>query len=249
MNKISGTIFSLLLVFGFSACGQEETYDESFEPGIEQEGLPGEDMGIQAEGLGDWDADLNNQIDRAEFTTGFGEAGIYDEWDIDANQELSEDEFYSGVYDLWDENDDALLDESEWNNQANNWFAEAQYNLTDWDTDGEEGLTEEEFVNGFRETGLYTQWNQNQDNLIDENEFAEGTYELFDQDQSDFLDENEWNQTSSALGIDNTDTGAMQPDPGAMGDEPGVMENEPVTPQDEPLTPQNEDNNNQGQEF
>lgn len=71
----------------------------------------------------DWDADANNELTQTEFEEGFGEYGNYGEWDANTDNQVGETEFSEGVFDLWDEDDSAGINENEWNTSSDWWFA------------------------------------------------------------------------------------------------------------------------------
>lgn len=61
----------------------------------------------------EWDTDTNQELSQDEWTQGFGETGIFDDWDANDDGMLEEDEFHEGVYSAYDQNDDDILDEDE----------------------------------------------------------------------------------------------------------------------------------------
>lgn len=68
---------------------------------------------VAQENYTDWDSDGSEALEMEEFNTGFGDSGIFDDWDLDDDGALSEDEFGEGVYNGYDVNDDGVLDEPE----------------------------------------------------------------------------------------------------------------------------------------
>ena len=65
------------------------------------------------EWYGEWDGNEDGALDQEEFTTGFGEAGVYESWDGDGDGALSEDEFNQGVFGGYDADDSGTLEEPE----------------------------------------------------------------------------------------------------------------------------------------
>ena len=69
-----------------------------------------------------WDRDNNNEIGVAEFEEGWSsympgseyDAGLFDEWDLDDNDILDDDEFAAGMYDYWDIDDSGYVEETEY---------------------------------------------------------------------------------------------------------------------------------------
>ncbi len=57
-----------------------------------------------------WDADNNRLISRSEFLAQWDQLTVYDEWAVDDDPELGEEEFARGVYATWDSNGDGVVD-------------------------------------------------------------------------------------------------------------------------------------------
>ncbi|MGK7391684.1 MAG: hypothetical protein ACNS60_15125 [Candidatus Cyclobacteriaceae bacterium M2_1C_046] len=90
---------------------------------------------------------------------------------------------------------------------------EADYAYTDWDTNVDERIDEEEFRAAYDDIGYYEAWDIDQDDLIDEKEWEmgiseyypdydyelEGAYEDWDIDEDDFLDRDEYLMGSYTL--------------------------------------------------
>jgi hypothetical protein len=62
----------------------------------------------------EWDTDKNNTIERSEFETNFVKYYISDKKDRNEENYLDKDQYYEFLYSVYDENDDALLNEEEW---------------------------------------------------------------------------------------------------------------------------------------
>ena len=60
----------------------------------------------------DIDRDGNLELSSAEFEA-FGR-DLFVSWDANVDQVIGEDEFYGGVYDAWNLDDDAILSEAEY---------------------------------------------------------------------------------------------------------------------------------------
>lgn len=61
----------------------------------------------------EWDTDADAQIDEAEFQAGLEDDGVYDRWDEDADGMLSEDEFGRGMFSVFDDDEDGIMNEPE----------------------------------------------------------------------------------------------------------------------------------------
>jgi hypothetical protein len=97
------------------------------------------------------------------------------------------------VYDGWDMTSDGLLDQAEFRAGFDNeeWFDE-------WDDDDDELLSESEFDVGTSDwgmarTGLWADWDANEDDFIDDDEFAEGLFDVWDEDDDVMLSCDEYN--------------------------------------------------------
>lgn len=64
-----------------------------------------------------------------------------------------------------------------------------------WDND--------EFSTTFASTDYYEEWDENDDSLLDENEYYGGFYDTWDTNNDNNLDENEWNTSVNDFGLEN----------------------------------------------
>lgn len=106
----------------------------------------------------------------------------FDDWDDDANELVSENEFNStfdeiGYYDDWDLDNDDMLDETEWQTGINTYYSDydvdAYGDFDDWNANDDEFLDEDEF-----RTGTFTVWDMDRDGNIEVVEYEEWTSEL-----------------------------------------------------------------------
>jgi hypothetical protein len=77
--------------------------------------LAGTALAVSPAFADEWQNRLETEdgITEDEWQEGFGEAGVFDEWDEDGDGRLSEDEFAGGAFRSYDENQDEMLDEDE----------------------------------------------------------------------------------------------------------------------------------------
>lgn len=143
----------------------------------------------------DWDVDSDAQLARDEFGDWTRERGVFTEWDYDQNSTIGEEEFAGGMLGIWDDNDDEMLSETEWNDNVGDWFDEDHSTFAAWDANADGSLTRDELRQGFVDTEWFGDWDMTDDNELDENEFSDGFFGLFDEDRSGYLDENEWAAT------------------------------------------------------
>lgn len=106
--------------------------------------------------FGEWNTDGDAGLTRNEFDTRFGGLGVYNKWDADRNGIISQSEWQAGIG-----NRGADL---------NTRFGVAPDGdlYTQWNTDGADGLTEQEF-----NTGIYGGYDRNRNNVIEEPEFGD----------------------------------------------------------------------------
>lgn len=149
----------------------------------------------------DWDGDGNLELTEREFTTRATELGLYDEWDVDNDDLLDEDELYGGLYDTWDLDGDGLIGEDEFGESVERWFTETDYDFAAWDADDDGFLDEDEFRAAIAETGLYDTWIGDAEG-IGEEQFYSGYYEVADLDDDDVLTEDEFGWFEDTLGTD-----------------------------------------------
>ena len=107
-----------------------------------------------------WDKNGDGGIARGEFSTGFNDAGLFDEWDTDDDEMLSPVELESGVYNAWDPDNDGALHVAEWDTAVDAWFGEDDVNLskTAWDSDGDGAISQIEFVDPSAGPGSTRAW-------------------------------------------------------------------------------------------
>ncbi|MFZ3585117.1 hypothetical protein ACOI1H_23720 [Loktanella sp. DJP18] len=55
-------------------------------------------MGVSAQDIGAWDADDNGALNETEFADGLDDVGLFDQWDINVDTTLDQDEVLQGVF-------------------------------------------------------------------------------------------------------------------------------------------------------
>lgn len=80
----------------------------------------------------------------------------YKDWNKDGNNVLDKEEFYQGLYQTWDKSKDGNIEESEFTDGANNFFADYNFKeygqYADWDTDSNGKVSVAEFREGMKST-------------------------------------------------------------------------------------------------
>lgn len=154
----------------------------------------------------DIDSDGNLELSRSELEA-FGRQ-VFIAWDSDADQQIGEDEFYSGVYDTWDLDEDASLTEAEYQDGWAAWFGDMdQASYVDLDTDANAGLSEEEFASGLATAGIYDSYADG--TTFGEEEFTTIIHDAYDVDNDEVITQAEYDridlygtQTAQLAGAD-----------------------------------------------
>ena len=189
--------YSMLIVAlgGFtlftSACAEEAGEAEiEVEEG---EGLEGSEIDVEgAEAVAfdcqQWDQDANQELTQEEWMGGLQNAMVVSEWDANADQQIDETEFYDNLWTTWDADASGDLTENEFNEAADAWYGDADYGTYgDWDADGDGVLTESEWEQGFNNYDLFDEWNTNDDDYLSMDEFGEGLYGVADMDDDEVV--------------------------------------------------------------
>lgn len=172
------SIIIVALLFAIAAC-ETDQYDAQTEAemGVDTTEAGTTDLGTETDVFGEWDTDANTELSEEEFRTGLTSEGVFGQWDENADTYLDENEVGGGLFETWDANNDMALDENEFNTAAGDWFNEGQYGtFSEWDTDTDGQLTEEEFSTRFSETGLYDEWDADTNAQLTEDEFGTALY-------------------------------------------------------------------------
>jgi hypothetical protein len=130
----------------------------------------------------EWDRDANAALERDEVDAGLSEARVYERMDARADGVLDSDEFYGGVFDIWDDDDDLGVSEDEFGASGAEWYGEVEEHsdFDAWDANADGVIGEDEFGARAGGSGLYEAWG-GADGLA-EDEFHGGLYETADVD-------------------------------------------------------------------
>jgi len=146
----------------------------------------------------DWDTDQNAIIDNNEFDNVFTNSPYFDTWDQNNNDYISEEEFYEGYITMMDSDQSGDLGPSEWDEAFNAYFGGLDYEkdtaFKDWDVNQDGTLTSEEIMSALEETDYYDKWDHNNNDRIDENEFAESTFTTWDTDGDGYVQAEEYSK-------------------------------------------------------
>jgi hypothetical protein len=70
---------------------------------------------------GEWDADGDSILDANEVAEGLERENLYDTVDRDSDALIDDEELADWWFDIWDGNDDALIDTTEWDQVGSEW--------------------------------------------------------------------------------------------------------------------------------
>lgn len=177
---------ALLAALAVAGCRDEDPIEE-----LEARSQQAVSMVADA-GFAEWDVDRDARLANAEFRTWMGGAGVYDRW-AGEDEEMDAEELGEGALRTWDVDGDARLTGAEWRKGAARWLGEEDHGaFADWDMDGGGSLDGGELGEGFERTGLFGEWDRNDDDLLQEDEFREGAFGVWDADGDGFISEEEW---------------------------------------------------------
>ncbi|ARS35625.1 hypothetical protein [Pontibacter actiniarum] len=158
---------------------------ENYETAEENEVVATNEVEEDAGVMDNWDTD--------RFNTTFASNNRYGDWDENDDELLDENEFNSGFYDTWDQNDDELIDENEWSTATRD-YGMADQNWSEWDANSDNNLDENEFRTGFANSNYYNDWDADRDKMINEREYSDGVFSAWDQNDDNMLDNNEYDE-------------------------------------------------------
>ena len=142
------------------------------------------------EKFNEWDIDEDNQWTEDEFGTAFGDAGLFDEWDMDDDDFLTDDEFGEGFYTIYDVDDDDTWSKEEFDTWATALGKDFNYSI--WDTNDDGVVDAGEFSEAVKEAGIYKDYDSDNDGLYIEDEVTKVFFDTWDVDDDDFLDYDEY---------------------------------------------------------
>ncbi len=138
------------------------------------------------------DRDGDSSVARDEFAAWGDEQGLFSM--MGGTQGILDPlDLASGLYGLWDMEGSGIT-EAEWTQGIEAWFPDADAGMyTDWDLNADNLLDEDELRAGFAHTGIAESWDADKTGEITDKEFYEQVYGVFDTDGDDVISEREWN--------------------------------------------------------
>lgn len=154
------------------------------------------ETGVTDVGFAEWDADEDTYLGENEWGAYWADRGIYEDWDLNDDAGVDETEFGEGLFGAWDRDDDDIIREDEWTEGTDAFFGDADYGtFADWDADGDTELDLNEVSEGLESRNLYDTIDVDRDALIDDEELADWWFDVFDLDDDTRIDTTEWEST------------------------------------------------------
>ena len=155
-------------------------YEPAAEQGMAQVEEPVRDFSA-------WNTDADENLSRDEFDAGI--QNLFEDWDDDGDDLLAEQEFGEGIWEMWDVDDDGVVTQNEWKDP---WFGGTYGEFGTWDADDDGMLTQSEFDQVWEGSGLFTAWDEDSDESLAGDEFADNVWESWNIDDDPFITQNEW---------------------------------------------------------
>ena len=145
------------------------------------------------------DVDGDSYLDPDEVAEWRDADRAFASWDADADSELDRDEIDGNVFQLYDEDGDGTVSETEWVSAAESLYPEEEELavFSDVDEDGDAAVDADELAEGADLSPLGSAWTAS---TLDEHEFRDAYFELYDVDDDGRVSETEFRDGSSRFG-------------------------------------------------
>lgn len=133
-------------------------------------------------------------FDSERFFTDFNASNLWEDADMDDDNAFNNDEFDQNAFNMWDTNDDGMINNTEWSTATADFNINATNSqMSTWDTDMDNSLTMEEFRSGFAANNFYADWDMDGTMTLNEREFTDGIFNQLDRDRNGTMTEMEYN--------------------------------------------------------
>lgn len=178
----------------FTACKDAERDTEEveiMEDEVDSDAFEMEEGAVE-EGFGAFDTNTDSMLDETEFDEANKQA--FSEWDEDQNSSLNNNEFYRSTFALIDANRDGQIDESEWNQGREDLYRNyaTENSWTNFDANKDGYLSSQEWNEGFANSEWFNEFDENNDNIIDRDEWRTSFFASYDANEDGYLDANEY---------------------------------------------------------
>lgn len=114
------------------------------------------------------DGEPTPQVDKGFADT---QMDFYDDWDTNLSGRLEEPEITVGTFRMFDEDENMLLSEAEWELFAAIFARAEPGDFSSWDADQSGTLTPDEYQAGFNSTPIFATWDADGNELVEVGEF------------------------------------------------------------------------------
>lgn len=183
-RRLITTLAALGLLAGMSGCIQEQNLPD---PSVQAEtGTPATEFRNWAKG--------DSHVDEYDFAKAVDTLRIFEMWDADGNGVVDEDEFLRTSFRVWDIDDSGDVDPEEFATSSGSFFTSRQPSeeFGQWDLDRDDSLVIYELQKGFERTNLFRYWDDNNDGLVNRDEFVGGAYAAWDTSDNGMIEQGEW---------------------------------------------------------
>lgn len=132
-----------------------------------------------AQSSAEWDADADQQLSEDEFRTAIEESGVFERWDTDSNGTLSREELRDGLYGGIDTDDDLTISDQEWNVHSET-FGSTYGDWTPGTMPGGDGFSIEEYNEAFESSSVYDEFDVDSSDDVSLDEFSSAAFNATD---------------------------------------------------------------------
>ena len=116
------------------------------------------------------------------------------EWDTNDDGMLNREEFDMTTFSLTDMNNDEMLSEDEWNDGFNSFFGNwVEDDFATFDANADGNLTDDEWNEAFADSEWFSTFDADGSSMVAEDEWDTGLFNDWDTNDDDMIDENEFN--------------------------------------------------------
>lgn len=145
------------------------------------------------------DANGDSYLDTDEVAEWKDATRTFEAWDADADSELDRDEIEGNVFELYDDDGNGTVSETEWTSAAERLYPKEEELVvfSDLDGDGDSELDADELAEGLDLSPLGSAWTNS---TMDEHTFRDAYFELYDIDDDGRVSESEFANGSATFG-------------------------------------------------
>lgn len=171
-----GMCLGVLCLLNLSACGVAENPDEVDTP------TTGAEEGAKM------DDDL---FETNDFFDQFNAGNLFEDWDLNDDDLLDENEFNESNYGIWDTDNDGILEENKWKKDID------QFGLTGeawdgWDANHDNQVDKNEFNSALDDDNYFSTWDADKNKGLTEREYTDGIFGLWDDDDDGLLEKEKY---------------------------------------------------------